>query len=220
LEKAVRSYCAAGAAGVGLLALAKPAVAEIIYTPAHERLTTESHLLIDVNHDGATDIVLTNEVNPNTSGLSQSVFASGGINQGAVLTSHTNDALALSRGAPIGSSQPFSIVGFMADRWRSALGRHGSGGNWLDVKNRYLGVRFKINGETHYGWARLNIEVTANAIFTVLTGYAYDTVAGQKILAGQTSNTDTSIEAPTLEAATLGRLALGSTGLESWRGRR
>ena len=215
----MRSYCAAaGAAGAGLLALATPAAAQIVYTPVHESLMNESYLLVDLNHDGVTDIVLTNEVNPNTSVLSQSVFATGALHpQNAVITSHTDLALALPRGARIGSSQPFFIVGFMADRWRSVLGGHGSGGNWDDVKNRYLGIRFTINGGTHYGWARLDVEVKWNSILAVLTGYAYNTVAGQGVLAGQTSNTDASVEAPPLEPATLGRLALGWTGLESWR---
>jgi len=221
LESALRSYCAvAGAAGAGLLALATPAAAQIVYTPAHERLANESALLIDLNHDGVTDIILTNEVNPYTSGLSQSVFATGWIHQNAVITSHTDLALALPGGARIGSSQPFFIVGFMADRWRGIEFGHGSGGNWKDVRNRYLGIRFEINGETHYGWARLDVEVKPNSILTILTGYAYNSVAGQGILAGQTSNGDSNVEPPSLEPATLGRLALGSSGLESWRSRR
>lgn len=220
LESAVRSYCAAGAAGVGLLALATPAAAQIVYTPAHQTLMNESYLLIDLNHDGVTDVDLTNEVNNNTSVLSQSVFVAGARRGDSVITSHTNNALALPAGAPIGSSQPFSLVGFMADRWRAYLGTHGSGGNWVHAKNRYLGIRFTIKGETHYGWARLDVDITANSIRTLLTGYAYNTVAGQKILAGQTSTTDATVEPPSLEPATLGRLALGSEGLESWRGRR
>lgn len=218
LESAVRSYCAAaGAAGAGLLALATPAKAQIVYTPAHERLMNESYLLIDLNHDGVTDIVLTNEENRNTSVWSQSIFAAGAMRQDSVITSHTNNALALPAGAPIGSSQPFSLVGFMAERWRAYLGTHGSGGNWIHAKNRYLGIRFTINGETHYGWARFDVDVTGNAMRTLLTGYAYNTVAGEKILAGQTSTTDAGVEAPSLEPATLGRLALGSTGLTSWK---
>jgi len=40
---------AAGAAGVGLLALSPSAEAKIIYTPAHAKITTP--LPIDLNHD-------------------------------------------------------------------------------------------------------------------------------------------------------------------------
>ncbi len=220
LESSVRSYCAAaGAAGVGLLALATPAAAQIVYTPAHERLKTESFLSLDLNHDGVTDIGLTNEINSYSASVSQMVFASGW-NQNAVITSHSVRALALPIGAPIGSTQPFFIVGFMATAWHSIMGRHESNGNWANVENRFLGIRFSINGETHYGWARLTVEIENNSVITLLTGYAYNTVAGQKILAGQTKTSDASVEAPSLVPPTLGLLALGSTGLESWRGPR
>jgi hypothetical protein len=58
-----------------------------------------------------------------------------------------------------------------------------------------------------------------------LTGYAYETIAGKAIKAGQTkSPDDTSIEAsnaslnaPTPQAATLGMLALGAPALSIWR---
>src|SRR5215831_13221256 len=47
---------AAGAAGVGLLALAPPAEAKIIYTPAHVNVT--GPLPVDLNHDGIVDFYL------------------------------------------------------------------------------------------------------------------------------------------------------------------
>jgi hypothetical protein len=30
-------------------------------------------------------------------------------------------------------------------------------GQWLDTKNRYLGLQFVIKGQVHYGWARLTV---------------------------------------------------------------
>ncbi|MBP7450205.1 MAG: T9SS type A sorting domain-containing protein [Flavobacteriales bacterium] len=48
---------------------------------------------------------------------------------------------------------------------------------------RYLGLRFDIAGETHYGWARL--AVPSPTSFT-LFDYAYNSVPGEGILAGQT----------------------------------
>ena len=44
---------AASAAGVGVLALAQPAEAKIIYTPAHKSIGAKTFL--DLNHDGVHD---------------------------------------------------------------------------------------------------------------------------------------------------------------------
>jgi len=53
---------AAGAAGVGLLALAPAAEAKIIYTPAHRVITPKHSFNIDFNHDGITDFKIANSV--------------------------------------------------------------------------------------------------------------------------------------------------------------
>jgi hypothetical protein len=61
----------------------------------------------------------------------------------------------------------------------------------LDVVNHYLGLNFQVNGQTHYGWARLSVLLHCGrggcSYVVTLTGYAYETIAGNPILAGQTS---------------------------------
>jgi hypothetical protein len=47
-------------------------------------------------------------------------------------------------------------------------------GPWVNVKDRYLGLKFQIKGNTHYGWARLNVKVSKTTITATLTGYAYE----------------------------------------------
>ena len=49
---------AASAAGVGVLALASPTQAEIIFTPAHIKITPNHKLALDLNHDGVKDFEL------------------------------------------------------------------------------------------------------------------------------------------------------------------
>src|SRR5579864_169375 len=57
LDKNLTAYAiAAGAAGVGLLALAQPADAKIVYTPAHKNIGAQT--FIDLNHDGINDFKL------------------------------------------------------------------------------------------------------------------------------------------------------------------
>jgi hypothetical protein len=49
---------AAGAAGVGVLAMAQPVAAKIVYTPANINLGFEQETPLDLNHDGVTDFNL------------------------------------------------------------------------------------------------------------------------------------------------------------------
>ena len=95
------------------------------------------------------------------------------------------------RGAKIGPSANF--VSFYASRshrgqlhYSSTTGGRHLFGKWGgNPKNRYVGVRFSIKGETHYGWIRLsvNTEIPLHMSATI-TAYAYETVPNKRILAG------------------------------------
>jgi hypothetical protein len=61
LHRQLNAYAlSACAAGVGALALARPADAKIIYTPAHVVVGKFQSLKLDLNHDGITDFALSN----------------------------------------------------------------------------------------------------------------------------------------------------------------
>jgi hypothetical protein len=111
----------------------------------------------------------------------------------------------------------------------------------VNVSNRYLGLKFKIDGKTHYGWARLTVQLPGNFLVkATLTGYAYETVAGKAIRAGQTKgdaddatvdsnflNPDTSEStasvadsSDTPQSTSLGALALGAQRVQARRGPR
>ncbi|HEV2424517.1 MAG TPA: hypothetical protein VGZ29_06800 [Terriglobia bacterium] len=103
----------------------------------------------------------------------------------------------------------------------------------MNVDQRYLGFEFKLNGQVHYGWARLSVRNGGGfTIIAVLNGYAYNTAAGQPIFAGQTSADPATQPGPealvnraapqlvaeeALRPGSLGLLALGSLGLPYWR---
>lgn len=57
-------------------------------------------------------------------------------------------------------------------------------GNFLGQSDKYLGLRFKIAGNDHYGWARLDMDASATSF--VIKDYAYDATAGNSIPAGAT----------------------------------
>jgi hypothetical protein len=88
-------------------------------------------------------------------------------------------------------------------------------GPWLNggkgVKNRYLGIRFQIKGQVHYGWARMTVTTTQRSFTATLTGYAYETIPGKPIIAGQTKEKDEA------QGPTLGALAAGVNGLHTWK---
>jgi len=78
-----------------------------------------------------------------------------------------------------------------------------SWGPWHGAQNRYLGLKFLVKGQVHYGWARLSVSKIFPFTAT-LTGYAYETIPNKSIVAGKThGNNDT----------TLGRLAQGASGV-------
>jgi hypothetical protein len=209
---------AASAAGVGVLALTQPAEAKIVYTPVHVVLYRGS-LALDLNNDGMVDFTLLDKyrrngqttnsfwlyVNPQQKGNA----AAG--NQGTYFRS----ALALNRGSQIGSQDQFNgnLMAFACSFMSTTDCRVGK---WFDVSNRYLGLKFTINGKTHYGWARLNVSFKLNkGIIATLTGYAYETMANKPIIAGKTHGSD----AVAVRPPTLGDLAAGASGIPAWRRR-
>jgi hypothetical protein len=210
---------AASAAGVGVLALAQPAEGKIVYTPAHVVIGINKSYDLDLNHDGITDFTIRQrQFITSAMGTSElSCFANESSNGVAGITLF---AKALKQGAGIGHRRVFNRAYQMVkiQFGNSATGTHGY---WVNVKNRYLGLRLKFGGTTHYGWARLNV----NESIATLTGYAYETIPGKGIIAGQTKGPDdisveepdAALTMPTPEPATLGALAMGAPGLLIWR---
>jgi hypothetical protein len=216
---------AASAAGVGGLALAQPAEAKVVYTPAHLKL--HGLVTLDVDHNGAIDFNLWHTVTGNPSQYTSWLIAyADDIRNGFIGTSRKGSfAIALPRGAKIGTGVLFPPEGRMAAERCQSDGRCSWAGQWANggngVKNRYLGLKFIINGLIHFGWARVIVDKPSASFGfnAILTGYAYETIANKPIIAGKTNQAEDSgveeLEAtfptPTAEAATLGSLALGST---------
>lgn len=238
LDKKLLTYAAvAGAAGVSVLTLSQAAGAEIIYTLAHTHINHST--VLDLNHDGITDFSFTGYrtvgdtapgAHRNTTYVSTnaalSILGVGSANQ---VWGKSVYASALRGGVPIGSSGQFPGGKRLArardiDHLYGALGGYGpwaGSGTHHGVKNRYLGLKFMIDGETHFGWARLTVAVRVGAVIDArITGYAYETVANTPIIAGRTHEADT---VGSLENATptpipmLGLLAQGAPAIAIWR---
>jgi hypothetical protein len=229
-EKRLRAYAAgAGAAAAGLLALAPPAAAQIVVVPAHVSLGS-TPFPIDI--EGTTVFTLTNAPWPKTpwgycAGADFSATAASG--GGVVGHGRNNQVGALKFGALIGPAdqfeagkQPLAAGGSCRD------GGWGEDGPFANTNNRFLGLKFELNGQMYYGWVGFSGVYDGNAT-AMLTAYAYETEANTAIYAGQTSDSDAEFQllpanggtpsTAKLQPATLGLLALGSLGLDVWRKR-
>jgi hypothetical protein len=101
--------------------------------------------------------------------------------------------------------------------WSVSSGGLNSRGPWRDAHDLYLGLKFFIHGEAHFGWARLSYHTGTMS----LTGYAYETVANKPITAGAESGDDALATPPAdfnrHPPASLGHLAQGAAALTAWR---
>jgi len=223
LHRQLNAYAlSACAAGVGVLALTQPAEARIVYTKVHQRIPINTVYPLDLNHDGINDLLVSNKFSHTSTGAPYGVLALGRVGFNYVEGSG-QQAFALKRGVRLGvpwNSSP----GIMAQ----ASSKRASG-DWVDVNNRYLGVKFQINGKYHYGWVRMRVEVIGPHIIAILNGYAFETIPGKSIRAGQTKEADDQVNknlgpgafltnpiaAP--QPASLGALAKGAPGLSIQR---
>jgi hypothetical protein len=216
---------AASAAGVAVLAGALPAEAKVIYTAVNVQIAPHHHFLIDLNHDGIADFVLTNNVFQSIDIGGRTLLAKPLVPSNAVAgfkgVVFTYYASAFKAGATIGPSQQFS------GKILAATGtEYGYIGQWQNVTDAYLGLKFFIGGKEHFGWARLTVSSGTGTISARLTGFAYETEVGKAIVAGSTSGaadaevmgSEPAIGEHTKGAvAQLGLLAAGASAIPIWR---
>lgn len=222
LAKRLAAYAlAAGAAGLGIMAGAQPAEAEIVYTHTNRYFSLDpgQRLGLDINGDGITDFY-----------LKSSLFSVGALDAWAMgaYGARANGLLGypgrfgyfdpwgdaascLARGARIGPRGAFHRSNLMA-----GIDGFSSWGAWKAKASGFLGLEFQIDGQTHYGWVQISLFGVG---YGVVAGFAYNTIPNEPIRAGQTSDTDFVGEVPHQPAA-LGLLALGAPGLDIWRPRR
>jgi len=203
----LNSYAlAASAAGVGILALAQPAEAKIVYTKTHLVIAGGERYNLDLNRDKITDFSVVNFFTttcPDSCVQLLYLKPPAGNSEVGYVNSFIHFAAAMKKGSVVGLKAHF-LAGSAV--MREAFSTQPSVGPWNNVKNRYLGFRFRIKGRIHYGWARLNVTGSGlGTIVATMTGYAYETIPNKAIVAGRTKGTEDSVD----QLGTLGGLALG-----------
>ncbi|WP_299226992.1 T9SS type A sorting domain-containing protein [uncultured Psychroserpens sp.] len=166
------------------LAGVSEASGQIIYTDVDPDITegnAASATFIDLNNDGTDDFgigtidapaVGFNGINPTDSWLGSA---------GTYLY-----PFALNAGDPISSGQTTWYGSGAVGTLNYTSCYNGIGGsNWCGVTDKYLGLRFNIGLDTHYGWARLDVSASGDSM--TLKDFAYNSTPGEAINAGQTS---------------------------------
>ncbi len=222
-EKQLLGYAAlAAASGVTMLALASSAKAEVVYTAAHQKLPLNTTFALDVNGDGIADFnffasTLLGGARDTYTFNSDAELRVAGAGQSNQVWGAKEAVSVLPAGVKIGGNGKFAtshfIMGFVGATDGEPPAYYGpwapSGGN---IKNHFVGLKFVINGETHFGWARFNVQIRQplkGNLQAILTGYAYETVPNMPIMAGKTSGAE---GAAGTRPATLGQLAAGAAG--------
>jgi hypothetical protein len=204
------------AVGLSIFALSQVSFAEVVCTPVKETVHgSHGRLNFDLNNDGIEDA----SVHASSTFIlgsggnffrSQDLGAGGLVDGNGILANEQAEAFALRGGQEFGPADHFAYGASMA-RHFSNLSSHSIRGQWQDVKNRrFLGVKFLISGETHFGWISFGSSAVTGPEATV-TGYAYETEANKPITTGicgdGAASSETGMEAV---PGSLGRLAAGA----------
>jgi hypothetical protein len=225
LEHRLLAYTTA--AGAGLLSFGPPANAEIVYTPSNIPLalpTSNQAALtpLDLNNDGKPDFTFS--LIYSATALS-SVFRSdralivgadqtgNGILGAAGVNGFAPTAAAVPAGKKIGAQKDFASNGAVM-AIEAYFGRDSirDSGSWRYVQTAYLGLKFLIDGQVHYGWARIKFPAPGDYELPSIYGYAYESTPNTPIVAGQTSGTAANA---TGAQGSLGALAAGAAGKQN-----
>ena len=165
----------------GTLSLASAGIAnangQIIYTdvdPDSDGTTVDSDIFLDVDNNGANDF----QIRQQSSDLLIAPLLSASIlgNPNGGPYDNYDYPFALSNGAIISNGVNTWIPSngsFQTMNYYSCyLGSGGDYNNWCNVTDKYLGLRFLIVGDVHYGWARF--EVISLPSNWILKDYAYN----------------------------------------------
>jgi hypothetical protein len=213
---------AASAAGVGVLALVQPLEAEIVYTKAYRHIPPNTAVNLDLNHDGITDFSIANvfrqigdwKLGVVYAGVRGNNGVRGYVNNSGRGSGTYASALAPRVEVRSGNFIARSKVEMVSSKENTFTGSRGAEGQWLDIKGaRYLGLAFAILGETHYGWARLELRCKHENCHILLTGYAYESLANTGIVTGKIHGPDVI----TVQPGSLGHLAHGASAIPAWR---
>ena len=178
------------------LSLGAKAHAEIQYTNidpektiAQVKLNSTNDFLLDLNNDGTPEFKIFQTYWYTTS---SSYYYTGNsvrqtaINGGLSVMRETADnayVATLSSNDLISASQNFNADKTLGGNSISSYDFVQTDGPWPGAGQKFMGVKFKIGENVHYGWIRLLVGNTCESF--VVYDYAYEDESGKAIRAGQ-----------------------------------
>jgi hypothetical protein len=178
------------------------AYAQIVYTDVDPDTTITQNPLgstayaLDINNDGITDANLT----ASRTSSNKSVFLGTSNGSQALMCCVILQARAINHNVFIGSdpSGTNGSWGTGQDARLRQIPVGGGGpwgpnpipfGDWSTPADRYLAIRFSLGGDWYYGWVRVSVVNSNPGISFTVRDYAYNSVPGEGIFAGQTACT-------------------------------
>lgn len=161
---------------------------QIVYTDVNPDFGgVEATYMLDLNNDGAVDFKVIHLI---SSG--ENVLYFDTVSEGARVVGELHDigrddpygvALAFDEGGVISYNKEVWLKGTQGILLNSASCYSGFS-HWCGVTDKYVGLRFKINGSYHFGWARLDVSLSGKE--WRIKDYAYNSESGKPIKAGDT----------------------------------
>jgi len=168
LKSKLRSYAAL--AGATLASV--PVFGQVIYTDVDpdEVLNGDNFIYhLDLNNDGTEDFSIVNIISSFLAEVAIDMETSNAVagTMGTIMGSDVFFAYAMSTNE-IGPS-----LNWLADSFAELFAEIFTEqyGLWDDVENKFAGLRLMVDGETHYGWVRLDV---SNTPHTTVKDYAYN----------------------------------------------
>jgi len=155
---------------------------QVIYTDIVDfEGDSASSFELDLNGDGVNDFTI------NGSSIQILVDASSNSIAGSLGGLSYKYPFALNEGSVIDGNQVWQSSNGQILRYKTSSGATSCqySSNWCgDTVDKYLGLRFDISGNAHYGWVRLDVTVPNSMDNWVVKDFAYEATPDTAISAG------------------------------------